>query len=139
MATGFLEKESASILSDPHFLKNEASGTSFLALDRRGSDDLDEDNVDVRLDPGSREAYVNGRTVILTATESKILRVFLTHPGEAFSREGMLVSIHEGPFAITDRAVDVQIFGLRKKLGPAAFALETVRGIGYRWKKSGSN
>ena len=52
-----------------------------------------------------------------------------------FSRQQILDGVHGDNYAITDRAVDVQIVGLRKKLGDAGKYIETVRGVGYRFKE----
>ena len=79
-----------------------------------------------------REVTVNGQKVDLTAGEFKMLQVMMRRPGIVFTR-GQLLDLVRGAFhAVTERAVDVQIAGLRKKLGPAGDRVETVRGAGYR-------
>jgi len=84
--------------------------------------------------PGRHEVLVQGQVVDLTSTEFRVLQLLARRPGWVFTREQILDGIHSGPYAITDRAVDVQIVGLRKKLGPAGNYIETVRGVGYRFK-----
>ena len=70
----------------------------------------------------------------LTAIEFRILEFLSRSPGRVYSRDQMLDNVwKEGKF-IVDRAVDVHIRGLRKKLGRAAFFIETIRGVGYRFK-----
>jgi two-component system phosphate regulon response regulator PhoB len=78
--------------------------------------------------------FVDGEPVELTATEFRLLLYLVSQPCNVFSRQQILQGLNDGIFAVTDRAVDVQISGLRKKLGSAAKYLETVRGCGYRWR-----
>ena len=56
-------------------------------------------------------------------------------PGWVFTRHQILDAVHGDNYAITDRAVDVQIVGLRKKLGTAGEQIQTVRGVGYRFRE----
>ncbi|MGE4559769.1 MAG: response regulator transcription factor [Desulfobulbus sp.] len=81
---------------------------------------------------GRHEVRVNGDEVHLTASEFTILELMAARPGWVFSRQQIIDQIRGYDYSITPRAVDVQIFGLRKKLGPAGSCIETVRGIGYR-------
>lgn len=68
----------------------------------------------------------------LSATEFSLMEFFMSNPGWVFSR-GQLIDAVRGPdYPVTDRAVDVQILGLRKKLGKYGDKVETVRGVGYR-------
>lgn len=85
--------------------------------------------------PGRHEVLVDGQPVELTATEFRILRILAERPGWVFNRSQIAALIHGGDLIVTDRSVDVQIVGLRKKLGNAAGYLETVRGVGYRFKQ----
>jgi two-component system, OmpR family, alkaline phosphatase synthesis response regulator PhoP len=80
-----------------------------------------------------RKVFVEGQPVELTATEFRLLVLLVNQSGIVFSRKQILEGINDGLFAITDRAVDVEISGLRKRLRSAAVYLETVRGEGYRW------
>ena len=81
---------------------------------------------------GRHEVRVNGKEVHLTASEFTILELMAARPGWVFSRQQIIDQVRGYDYSITPRAVDVQIFGLRKKLGPAGACIETVRGIGYR-------
>jgi len=84
---------------------------------------------------GRHEVLVEGQPVHLTTTEFTILEQLAGRPGWVFSRQQIIDTIRGYDYLITPRAVDVQIFGLRKKLGPAGGLIETVRGIGYRLKE----
>ena len=81
---------------------------------------------------GRHEVRVNGEEVHLTASEFTILELLAARPGWVFSRQQIIDQVRGYDYSITPRAVDVQIFGLRKKLGPSGSCIETVRGIGYR-------
>ncbi|MDD2463510.1 MAG: response regulator transcription factor [Desulfobulbus sp.] len=81
---------------------------------------------------GRHEVRVNGEEVHLTASEFTILELMAARPGWVFSRQHIIDQVRGYDYSITPRAVDVQIFGLRKKLGQSGACIETVRGIGYR-------
>ena len=85
--------------------------------------------------PGRHEVRVNGVPVSLSSTEFRVLYYIAGRPGWVFSRQQILDGVHGDNYAITDRAVDVQIVGLRKKLGDAGKYIETVRGVGYRFRE----
>jgi two-component system, OmpR family, alkaline phosphatase synthesis response regulator PhoP len=85
--------------------------------------------------PGRHEVLVQGRPVDLTATEFRLLNLLARRPGWVFTRSQIVNEIHGDDYPVTERAVDVQMVSLRKKLGPAGRYLETVRGIGYRFKE----
>ena len=84
---------------------------------------------------GRHEVRVDGSPVELSATEFRLLHFLARRPGWVFTREQILDGLHGDKHAITDRAVDVQVVGLRRHLGSAAGYLETVRGVGYRFKE----
>jgi two-component system, OmpR family, alkaline phosphatase synthesis response regulator PhoP len=90
---------------------------------------------DLKIHPGRHEVFAGGKRMDLTATEFKLLHFLAKRPGWVFTRQQILDGVHGDNYAITDRAVDVQIVGLRKKLGPAGDSIETVRGVGYRFKE----
>jgi two-component system phosphate regulon response regulator PhoB len=90
---------------------------------------------DLMIHPGRHEVCVGGKPVELTATEFKLLYFLAQRPGWVFTRTQILDGVHGDNYAITDRAVDVQVVGLRRKLGSAGNYLETVRGVGYRFKE----
>lgn len=89
---------------------------------------------DLTIHPGRHEVSVGGAPVELTATEFTLLHFLARRPGWVFTRQQILDGVHGDNYAITDRAVDVQIVGLRRKLGTAGCYVETVRGVGYRFK-----
>lgn len=71
----------------------------------------------------------------LSATEFALLELFMRSPGRVFTRAKILELIKGPDYPATDRAVDVQILSLRKKLGAVAGCIETVRGVGYRFSE----
>lgn len=83
--------------------------------------------------PGKREVYVDGKPIRLTFTEFEILRHLAAHPGWVFTRYQIVDNVRGGDYPVTDRSVDVQIAGLRKKLGAYGEQIETIRGVGYRF------
>jgi len=85
--------------------------------------------------PGRREVLVDGKTVPLTFTEFGILNYLVRRPGWVFTRSQIVDTVRGTDYFVTDRSVDVQIAGLRKKLGPSGRFIETVRGVGYRFKE----
>ena len=85
--------------------------------------------------PRRHEVLVDGTPIELTATEYRVLLFLVKNPGWVSTRNQILDGVHGGNCAITERAVDVQIVGLRKKLGSAGKYIETVRGVGYRFKE----
>ena len=89
---------------------------------------------DFLIDPRRHEVLVAGEPVSLTVTEFGILELLAKRPGWVFSRQQIIDGVRGYDYVITPRAVDVQVFGLRKKLGESGQHIETVRGIGYRMK-----
>ncbi|WP_028578741.1 response regulator transcription factor [Desulfogranum japonicum] len=90
----------------------------------------------MEIHPGRHEVRVNGEKVHLTITEFTILSLLAARPGWVFSRQQIIDHVRGYDYMITPRAVDVQIFGLRKKLEDTGDYIETVRGIGYRMKET---
>jgi two-component system alkaline phosphatase synthesis response regulator PhoP len=89
---------------------------------------------DLTIDPARREVWARDEKVNLTRTEFDILRTLARRPGLVLSRYQIVNAIHGADYLVTERAVDVQIVSLRKKLGPCAAYIETVHGVGYRFK-----
>lgn len=89
----------------------------------------------IEIDPGRHRVYVNGKEVELTTTEFKMLQFLAARPGWVFTRYQIVDAVHGPDYPVTDRSVDVQIVGLRKKLGKAGNLIETVRGVGYRFRE----
>lgn len=80
------------------------------------------------------EVYIGGSLIELTHTEFELLHFLVKRPGHVFTRYQIIDGIRGDEYAVTDRSVDVQVAGLRKKLGTCSNYLETVRGVGYRIK-----
>ena len=91
----------------------------------------------IMIHPGRHEVSVSGKPVDLTASEFGILHFLARRPGWVFTRYQIVDAVHGEDYPVTERSVDVQIVGLRKKLKKAGDAIETVRGIGYRFKDEG--
>jgi two-component system phosphate regulon response regulator PhoB len=89
---------------------------------------------DIELDPARHEVTVRGKPVELTFTEFRILDLFLRRPGIVFERYQIVDAVRGEDYAVTDRSVDVHIVGLRKKLGKSGDRIETIRGVGYRFR-----
>lgn len=90
---------------------------------------------DLTIHTGRYEVHVQGEPVDLTRTEFTILQLLAEKAGWVFTRQQIIDHIRGYDYIITPRAVDVQIFGLRKKLGTSGKLIDTVRGIGYRMKE----
>lgn len=90
---------------------------------------------DLLIHPGRHEAVLKGRTLSLTPTEFGILHFLASKPGWVFSREQIVDAVKGTDYPVTDRSVDVQMVNLRRKLGRFADHVETVRGVGYRFKE----
>ncbi len=88
----------------------------------------------VEIDPVRREVRIDGEPVTMTQTEFNILHTLARRRGAVFTRYQIVDTIHGDDYLVTDRAVDVQIVALRRKLGPYGKLIETVRGVGYRFK-----
>lgn len=108
-------------------------------LRRKIKEQLEETSVlrihDLEIDPGRHEVLLNGKPVQLTFTEFGILNYMARRPGWVFTRLQIVDAVRGEDHPVTDRSVDVQIVGLRRKLGPAGKYIETVRGVGYRFKE----
>lgn len=108
-------------------------------LRRSGATPPTEDAVvhvhDLVIDPGRFRASLNDSALHLTAGEFRLLHFLARHPGWVFTRYQIVNGVRGDDYMVTDRAVDVQITGLRKKLGRHSEYIETVRGVGYRFKE----
>jgi len=90
---------------------------------------------DLVIHPGRRSVMVSGQPVDLTYTEFQVLFFLAKRPGWVFTRTQIVDAVRGDDYPVTDRSVDVQIAGLRKKLGASGHYIETVRGVGYRFKE----
>ena len=93
-------------------------------------------DLDIHL--GRHEVRVAHKPVELTLTEFQILKLLASKPGWVFTRYQIVDNVKGDDYPVTDRSVDVQIVGLRKKLGDTGKLIETVRGVGYRFADPGS-
>ena len=91
---------------------------------------------DLRIDLSRYEVLFKGESLKLTSTEFGILVCLARRPGWVFTRYQIVDAVRGEDYIVTDRAVDVQIAGLRKKLGDAGQYIETIRGVGYRLKET---
>ena len=90
---------------------------------------------DLEIHPGRRSVLVSSQPVDLTYTEFQVLYILAKRPGWVFTRSQIVDAVRGDDYPVTDRSVDVQIVGLRKKLGDCSKYIETVRGVGYRFKE----
>ena len=84
--------------------------------------------------PGRHEVMIEDDLIELTKTEFQILHNLARRPGWVFTRYQLVDAIHGEKYAVSDRSVDVQVVGLRRKLGEYSDHIETVRGVGYRYR-----
>ncbi len=91
---------------------------------------------DIVINPHKREIIANGKPVDLTFTEFQVLYYLAKRPGWVFTRTQIVDAVRGDDYPVTDRSVDVQIVGLRKKLGSCGRYIETVRGVGYRFREN---
>lgn len=110
------------------------------AVLRRKTTDIPEKSTvvrihDIQIDPGRHKVLVKDEVVELTSSEFGLLHFLAGRPGWVFTRYQIVDAIHGTDYPVTDRSIDVQVVGLRKKLGTAGKYIETVRGIGYRFKE----
>ncbi len=87
-----------------------------------------------RLDSGRHEVRVGDMPIDLSATEFAIIERLARAPGRVFTRSQIIDSVKGRDYPVTDRSVDVQVLSIRRKLGEHADILETVRGVGYRFR-----
>ncbi|MEW5796712.1 MAG: response regulator [Candidatus Zixiibacteriota bacterium] len=86
----------------------------------------------LRIDLAKHQVTYEDNPADLTHTEFHLLSTMARRPGWVFTRSQLIDSLHDGLHVVTDRAIDVQIANLRRKLGPGGDLIETVRGVGYR-------
>jgi two-component system phosphate regulon response regulator PhoB len=90
---------------------------------------------EIIVDPGRHIVTVGGDRVSLTLTEFRMLHALARRPGWVFTRYQLVEASRGEDAEVTDRSVDVHIVSLRRKLGAAGERIETVRGVGYRFKE----
>ncbi len=89
----------------------------------------------ILIDLSRYRVEIEGEKANLSATEFNLLVFLARNRGSVFSRNQIIEAVKGSDYPVTDRSVDVQIVGLRKKLGGAGSIIETIRGIGYRMKE----
>jgi len=109
------------------------------AVLRRNEDTPDEKTIirihSLTIDPNRHRVSAGHKNISLTGTEFKLLHTLASRPGWVFNRNQLVDIVRGEDVVITDRTIDVHIAGLRKKLGPAGNHIETIRGIGYRFRE----
>lgn len=88
----------------------------------------------VVIDAGRHEVRVDGKPVTFTATELRLLHFLASHPGRVFTRDQLLSRVIGDDAFVIDRNIDVHIHSIRKKLGEHRHLIETIRGVGYRFR-----
>jgi two-component system phosphate regulon response regulator PhoB len=89
---------------------------------------------ELSIHPGRHEVKLAGEPVDLTYTEFALLQFLARRPGWAYTRTQIVDAVKGEDYPVTERSVDVQVAGLRKKLGAFGSYIETVRGVGYRFR-----
>jgi len=89
----------------------------------------------MEIDTVRHRVSIDNERIDLTATEFEILVYLAKRPGWVFTRSQIITGVKGDDYPVTDRSVDVQILNLRKKLGEVGNCIETVRGVGYRFKE----
>ncbi len=110
------------------------------ALRRRSrSAEVDDHSVvrvhDLSIDPIRHEVTLGGRRLDLTITEFRVLSWLARHPGRVFTRQQIIDAVRGDDYPVTERSVDVQVVALRRKLENHQDYIETIRGVGYRFKE----
>ena len=88
----------------------------------------------IKISPRTREVTIEGDLISLTYTEFQILHLLISHPGWVFTRYQIIDKIRGENYPVTDRSIDFQIVGLRKKMLGKGNLIETIRGVGYRFQ-----
>jgi two-component system phosphate regulon response regulator PhoB len=90
---------------------------------------------EILIDTRKHVVQINGNSIDLTFSEFRLLQLLAERPGWVFSRYQIVDALRGEDYPVTERSVDVQVVGLRKKLGSAGKYIQTVRGVGYRFKE----
>lgn len=107
-------------------------------LRRKSNAPTNEDDIirvnNIVIHPGRHEVTIEGKTLDLTFSEFRLLQLLAQKPGWVYTRYQIVDALRGSDYPVTERAIDVQIVGLRKKLGKQGKYIETVRGVGYRYR-----
>ena len=101
---------------------------------RREDQETTIDVHDLSFHPGRHEVTLAGSLIELTYTEFALLQFLAKRPGWAYTRTQIVDAVKGEDYPVTERSVDVQVAGLRRKLGDQGRYIETVRGVGYRFR-----
>ena len=104
---------------------------------RRRNDTIEKESINIEgmvIHLKKRTVHVDGILVDLTFSEFQILTLLATHPGWVYTRNQIIEHVHGDNYPVTDRSVDFQIVGLRKKILDKGELIQTVRGVGYKFK-----
>ncbi len=93
----------------------------------------------LRVDPAGHRVWVDDDELSLTALEFKLLNTLLSRAGRVQTRDTLLTDVWGMQTGVTTRTVDTHVTRLRKKLGPASSYIETLRGVGYRFRAQSAN
>lgn len=114
------------------------------AVLRRNSEDPEEEDVEtlerrdehgkIFIDSMRHDVSVDGESIYFTATEFRLLRFLAHRPGRVYTREQILRAATDEDTVLVERNVDVHVRSVRKKLGIHRDMIETVRGVGYRFR-----
>lgn len=104
-----------------------------LKSDRQGGERIVREGLVV--DAGKHQVLVDDEPVTMTATELRLLHFLASHPGRVFSRDQLLSRVIGDHAVVIDRNIDVHVGAIRRKLGPYRELIETVRGVGYRFRE----
>ncbi len=112
--------------------------SAVLRRSKEGIVDFDKDLLikEIKIQPRTRTVSIGNFKPDLTFTEFQLLYLLASHPGWVFTRYQIIDKIRGDNYPVTDRSVDFQIVGLRKKLGEYGKLIETIRGVGYRFQSN---
>jgi len=88
----------------------------------------------VMIDSAAHEVRISGEPVAFTATEFRLLHYLASHPGRVYTRDHLLDRVMGGDKSVIDRNIDVHVGAIRRKLADHRQVIETVRGVGYRFR-----
>lgn len=110
------------------------------AVLRRANKPVDEPQIkeintgDLTISKETQECHIKGEEVKLTFSEFETLFLLVSNPNRVYTRYQIVEEVHGHDYAVTDRSIDVMMVSLRKKIGDFATNIETIRGVGYRFK-----
>ncbi len=111
------------------------------SITRRSNDDEPLETIlvygAISIDRTKHRVVVDNEHVLLTASEFRLLETLLRNPGRVYDRTELIESALGADTLVLERTIDVHIRSLRKKLGRHADRIETVRGVGYRFRELG--